>query len=483
MPTARGGSQTGRHCLTTSLELFATTAFIAVMSAVVASVLGYPVGMWLASLRRGRRLLTSVLLVPFILPAFLVGVSLRPLAGDLLDSSLFALVALIGAHALMNAGFLAVVAASSLAPRDQCEAAALDGASEARIRRDIHLPQQLPALSAAALLVALYSATSFGLVITLGQGSIRTLETEIVTEALQRLDLAAASVLAILQTLLTLGFFLLARRLGATPTALFGEGPPASHPSRLGAVLGLGLVVSILWILGGVIYRALTVGPGWWGNLANLAGRGARDLLNLSVIEATGNSVRNLVVATVISLALAWWLSHTRVGLAVLIPIGLSPVVLGLGALVISGYLPPGIAASWLLLPLVQVIFLTPLAFQILSPARKSLSSDLLDAARLDGANGLQRWFLIEAPVLRQPLVVAGSLVSLASLGEFGAARFLTYGSDQTLPLVMFRLMSRPGPENLGMAMTAATIFILLAVVVVWLISSTRQDRIGEELR
>lgn len=483
MPTARGGSQTGRHCLTTSLELFATTAFIAVMSAVVASVVGYPVGMWLASLRRGRRLLTSVLLVPFILPAFLVGVALRPIAGNLLDSSFVALFVLIGAHALMNGGFLAVVAASSVAPRDQCEAAALDGASGARIRRDIHLPQQLPALSAAALLVALYSATSFGLVITLGQGSIRTLETEIATAALQRLDWGAASVLAILQTLLTLGFFLLARRLGANPTALFGEGPPASHPSRLGAALGLGLVVSILWILGGVMYRALTVGPGWWGNVVNLSGRGARDLLNVSVVEAAGNSVRNLLVATVIALALAWWLSHTRVGLAVLIPIGLSPVVLGLGALVISGYLPPGVAASWILLPLVQVVFLTPLAFQILSPARKSLSSDLLDAARLDGASGVQRWILIEAPLLRQPVVVAGSLVSLASLGEFGAARFLTYGSEQTLPLVMFRLMSRPGPENLGMAMTAATVFILLAVVVVWLISSPERERMGDRSR
>lgn len=451
------------------------------MSAVLAMVLGYPVGMWLASLRRGRAWITSVLMVPFILPAFLVGLALRPVLGDLLDNSGLAVGALILAHVVMNAGFLAVVSASSLAPKEQCEAAALDGASKARMRWHIHLPQQLPSLSAASLLVALYSATSFGLVITLGQGSVRTLETEIVTAALQRLDLLSASGLALMQTILTLGFFVVARRLGAHPTALFGENPPATSSSRLGGALGVGLLGVIAWVVGGVFSHAVTAGPGLFGNLSNLTGRGTRDLLNLSVVEAAGNSLRNLVVAGLISVVLAWWLSQKRLGLAVILPIGLSPVVIGLGALVVSGYLPPALSGSWLLLPLVQSIFLTPLAFQIISPARRAVALDLLDAARLDGASGFQRARLIEMPMLIKPLLVAGALVSLGSLGEFGAASFLAYGSEQTLPLVMFRLMSRPGAENLGMAMAAASIFILLALSVVWLISRAGRHHVQEE--
>lgn len=451
------------------------------MSAVVAMALGYPVGMWLGGLRHGRRLVTSVLMVPFILPAFLIGLALRPLLGDLLDNSSLALMALIGAHVVMNAGFLAVVSASSLAPKDQCEAAELDGASQARIRWHIHLPQQLPALSAASLLVGLYSATSFGLVITLGQGSIRTLETEIVTAALQRLDLGTAASLAVLQSILTLGFFVVARRLGAHPTALFGDTPPAPSPSRLGGVLGIGLLAVIAWLIGGVFYQAATTGPGLIGNLSNLTGRGTRDLLNLSVVEATGNSLRALAVAGLISVVLAWWLSQKKVGVAVVLPIGLSPVVIGLTALVASGYLPPALSGNWLLLPLVQSIFLTPLAFQIIAPARRAVSHDILEAARLDGATRFQRVRLIEMPILTKPLLVAGALVSLGSLGEFGAASFLTYGSEQTLPLVMFRLMSRPGPENLGMAMAAASIFILLALVVVWLMSYAGRHQTNDE--
>jgi thiamine transport system permease protein len=461
--------------------LFGTTAFIAVMSAVVSMALGYPIGNWLASLRRFKKIVMSVLLVPFLLPAFLVGLAFRPLFGDYLGDSRVGIAAVILAHALMNAGFIAIVTAASMIPREQAEAASLDGASPATIVRRIQLPQQVPALSAAGLLVALYSATSFGLVITLGQGSIRTLETEIATAALQRLDLSQAAILALLQTGLTLVFFLFSRRLGASPTALFGHTETHVMPSPLGRVLGVGLIAAIVWVLGGVFARAITAGPGLVGNLVNLAGRGERDILNVTVVEAVGNSFRNMVVAVVLSLAIAWWLSAKRVGLAVLIPIGISPVVIGLTALVLSGYLPTWVATGWWLLPLVQVIFLAPLAFQIISPARRSMSHELLEAAQLDGASRIQVFGLVELPTLIKPSAAAVALVSLASFGEFGAARFLTYGSNETLPLVMFRLMSRPGAENLGMAMASASLFIVLAVAVVWAVSSASDRDVARE--
>ena len=204
--------------MTTSLQLFATTAFIAIMSAVVSLVLGYPMGNWLAGLKRSRRAVTAIILLPFLLPAFLVGLAFRPLLGDLLENSNFGILAIIAAHAFMNSGFIAVVTASSLVPGDQVEAAQLDGATKLQTRLRIQLPQQLPALSAAVLLVALYSATSYGLVITLGQGAVQTQETEIVIAALQELDLATAATLAVLQSFMTLLFFLLSRRFGASPT-------------------------------------------------------------------------------------------------------------------------------------------------------------------------------------------------------------------------------------------------------------------------
>jgi thiamine transport system permease protein len=100
------------------------------------------------------------------------------------------------------------------------------------------------------------------------------------------------------------------------------------------------------------------------------------------------------------------------------------------------------------------------------------MDHEILDAASVDGASKFQRLWAIELPILQRPISITAAFGSLISLGEFGAASFLAYGSNETLPLVMFRLASRPGAENLGMAMAAATLFILLAAYVVWLVSA-----------
>jgi thiamine transport system permease protein len=214
----------------------------------------------------------------------------------------------------------------------------------------------------------------------------------------------------------------------------------------------------------------------------NLAGRGTRDVLNVSVLEATGNSLRNLVVAGLIALPIAWLASgKRRTSYLVLLPIGISPVVFGLLFLVLSGYLPTNFGTSWVLVPIVQSLFLIPLSYQVMRPARQAVSVEIRDAALIDGAVGWRMFSSVEGPLVRKPITVAAAFVALGSLGEFGAASFLAYGSDATLPLVLFRLISRPGAENLGMAMTAASLFIVLVALVVFVISgdsrSSRRDR------
>ena len=468
--------------MTTNLELFATTALIALFSSVVATILGYPIGNWLAGTgRRTRQLVSSFLLVPFLLPPFLIGITLLPLQPNTFNS-ITGILWIIGAHVLMNAGFMARVVSANQIPADQLEAASLDGASNVRKRFAIELPQQLAGMLSAGLLVALYSATSYGLVLTLGAGKVDTLETEIATAALRDLDLNFALTLALLQTVLTLCFFYLARSIGAEPAPLFGEQETASNGSKLGGLLAALLLAAIVIVFAGVFVRAITYGPGLVENFANLAGRGGREILNISVAEAALNSLRNLIVAALIALPIAWFAAgRKRTSYLVLLPIGISPVVFGLVFLVLSGYLPSALSGTWLLVPVVQSLFLIPLSYQVLRPARQSVSMEIIDAAQLDGAFGWRMFSEVEGPLIRKPLSVAAAFVALGSLGEFGAASFLAYGSQATLPLVMFRLISRPGAENLGMAMAAASLFIAVALVVVWVISlegrTQRQER------
>lgn len=468
--------------MTTNLELFATTALIALFSSVVATILGYPIGNWLAGTgRRTRQLVSSFLLVPFLLPPFLIGITLLPLQPNTFNS-ITGILWIIGAHVLMNAGFMARVVSANQIPADQLEAASLDGASNVRKRFAIELPQQLAGMLSAGLLVALYSATSYGLVLTLGAGKVDTLETEIATAALRDLDLNFALTLALLQTALTVCFFYLARSIGAEPAPLFGEQETASNGSKLGGLLAALLLAAIVIVFAGVFVRAITYGPGLVENFANLAGRGGREILNITVAEAALNSLRNLIVAGLIALPIAWFAAgRKRTSYLVLLPIGISPVVFGLVFLVLSGYLPSALSGTWLLVPVVQSLFLIPLSYQVLRPARQSVSMEIIDAAQLDGAFGWRMFSEVEGPLIRKPLSVAAAFVALGSLGEFGAASFLAYGSQATLPLVMFRLISRPGAENLGMAMAAASLFIAVALVVVWVISlegrTQRQER------
>ena len=463
--------------MTTSFELFLTTALLALVSALGSAVLGYPLGNWLASLRKLKALLSALLLVPFLLPSFLVGLVVLPFQGDTL-SGLEAFAWIVSAHLLMNIGFIARVVAASSVPKEQLEAAQLDGATRWQSRLLVEIPQQLPGIASASLLVALYSATSYGLVLTLGRGQTQTLETEIAELALRELDLAGAGFVAILQTLITVIFFIVARRIGANPSTLFGE--TESKGSKLGALIAIAYLSAIAVVVGNVVLRVFTLNGGVVENLNNLATRGSREILNITLLEAAGNSFRNLFVCLLISLPIIWFVSgRKKSSLVVLIPIGVSPVVIGLLFLVGSGYLPGGLG-NWWLVPLAQSIFLIPLGYQILRPARQSVEPEMLEAAQLDGANKLQSFTSIEAPVLARPLAAAISFMSLASLGEFGAASFLAYGSQATLPLAMFRLAGRPGEENLGMAMTAALILILLAFVVVYFIS--REPRSSLEL-
>jgi thiamine transport system permease protein len=462
--------------LTTNTELVLVTALLAISSAVFAALLGYPLGNWLASLKRFKTFISAFLLVPFLLPAFLVGLTILPLQPmELTFVSAFGWI--LFAHLLMNVGFIARVVAASSVPKEQLDAAALDGATSWQSRWLVEVPQQLPGIASASLLVALYSATSYGLVLTLGRGEVRTLETEISEVALRQLDLPSAAMLALLQTALTVVLFVIARRFGANPTPLFGE--TEHRGSKLGQLIGYLYLAVVLVVIGNVVYRAISLNGGLIENLQNLATRGSREILNISLLEAAGNSFRNLLVSLLISLPIAWLAAaKKKPSLLVLIPIGVSPVVIGLVFLVSAGYLP-GALGNWWLVPVAQSVFLIPLGYQVLRPARHAVEPEMLEAATLDGAGKVKTLAFVEAPILARPIAAAVSFMSLASLGEFGAASFLAYGSEATLPLAMFRLASRPGEMNLGMAMTTALLFILLALAVVYFISREKKTELS----
>lgn len=438
----------------------------------------------------GREIVRALITVPFVLPSIVVAVGFtvfRDVHQFWIDLGLTFLENpvywIIGAHVFVNYAIAVRTIGGVWSTMDQEieEAAELDGAGRLKTLLAISLPQLRPAIYSAAALVFLFSATSFGIVLVLGEGQVQTIETAIYFSATQFLDLEAAAALVLVQTLITAAAFLVGSGLSKGTVGLeqVSEGLRKPRVDRrdlpatgITSVIVVGLLVMPMLL---VLVEAFSVGEGFGlQNFANLSTRGARNLLNISVLDAAGNSVRNMLIAAAIAFLLgtmiSWLLVRTRrkfLDLVFLIPLGVSSVVLGFGFLVAfeATWLP--LRSSWLIVPLAQSLIALPMVIRLVYPALVAIGKEPIEQASLDGASAWQIWRFVESGMIRGVLATALGYAAIVSIGEFGASSFLAYGSQGTIPTLLFRLIARPGEQNYGMAMAVSAILIVFVFVVI----------------
>jgi thiamine transport system permease protein len=248
------------------------------------------------------------------------------------------------------------------------------------------------------------------------------------------------------------------------------------------AVIVIGLILMPLLL---VLVEAFQVGDSFGiQNFENLATRGARDLLNISVADAALNSLRNMAVAASIAFVLgpliSWLLVRTKrkvFDFVFLAPLGVSSVVLGFGFLVsFDGEWFP-LRSSWLIVPLAQALIALPMVIRLVYPALVSIGKEPIEQASLDGASSWQTFRFVESGMIKGVLLTALGYAAIISVGEFGASTFLAYGSEGTIPTLLFRLIARPGEQNYGMAMAVSTILIVFVWVVMLLLSRYSRTR------
>ena len=483
------------------LEVIWFTLWQAAVSTIVTLVFAIP-GAYLLYRRTflGQRLVKTLITVPFVLPSIVVAVGFTvfrnvhdfwiELGLTFLPDQIYWIIA---AHVFVNYSIAVRTIGGVWAGFDTeiDEAAELDGAGRFRTLLAVSLPQLGPAIFSAAALVFLFSATSFGIVLVLGGGHVQTIETAIYFSATQFLDLEGAAALVFIQTLTTAAAFLVGSSLAKGTVGLEQVLEGSSKPRvdrrdwpvsvlTAGIVLGL-LVMPLLFVL----VEAFRVGDGWgFTNFANLGTRGARDLLNISVSHAASNSIRNMLVAAVIAFVLgtliSWLLVRTKqklLDLVFLVPLGISSVVLGFGFLVSfdSAWLP--LRSSWLIVPLAQALIALPMVIRLVYPALVSIGKEPIEQASLDGASSWQIWRFVESRMIKGVLLTAAGYAAIVSVGEFGASSFLAYGSEGTIPTLLFRLIARPGEQNYGMAMAVSAILIVFVSSVMLLLSRYSRTR------
>jgi thiamine transport system permease protein len=123
------------------------------------------------------------------------------------------------------------------------------------------------------------------------------------------------------------------------------------------------------------------------------------------------------------------------------------------------------------------------MVIRLVYPALISVGKEPIEQAQLDGASSFQIWRFVESKMIRGVLVTALGFAAIISIGEFGASSFLANGSQATIPTLLYRLISRPGEQNYGMAMAVSAILIVLSAVVVYLVSRIPKERLAPQTR
>jgi thiamine transport system permease protein len=471
----------------------------AAASTVIALLAGMPLAFLLARCQVvGAGLVRIAIMVPFVLPTVVVGLAFRALWPD------GGVVPIVLANAFFNVAVVARTVGGLWAHTDRRaeDAARALGASRPRAFASVVLPALAPAVGSAAAVVFLFCATSFGVVLVLGGARYRTLETEIYLRTVELFDLSGAAALSLLQFAAVIAVLVLgglARRRRETALALRGRTEVLRRPvgGEWGVVAAAYAVVAALLVpVAGLVLRSLSTADGW--SLAGyraLNGNGERGTLAVSGVEAAMNSLRTATDATLLALFVGVFSAVVLTGLrrseapallaggldtALMLPLGVSAVTLGFGYLITMDALPGDLRTSPALVPLAQALVVTPLVVRIVLPVLRAVDERLRRAAATLGASPWRVWREIDVPLAGRSLVAAAGFGFVVALGEFGATSFLARPDTPTLPVVIARLMSRPGQLNSQMAYAACALLMVVTVAAVLLIDKLRVPG-GEE--
>jgi thiamine transport system permease protein len=482
------------------------TTWQALVSTVLTLLLALPGAYVFARLSfPGKQVLRAVVTVPFVLPTVVVGTAFLALVGRgglldelwgvRLDTTVWAILL---AHVFFNYAVVVRTVGglwAQLDPRQE-EAARMLGASRAKAWRQVTLPALTPAVAAAALMVFLFTFTSFGVVQILGGPTFSTLEVEIYRQTSEIFDLSTAAVLTLIQFLavaaiLALHAWTVRRR--ETALRLVDPSVTARRPRGAGqwALLG-GVLVTVLLLLllplAVLVQRSLDApGLGYYRALTREDG----GVFLVPPIEAVGNSLSYAVAATLIAVLVgglaAVALTRRDAGRFVrgfdallMLPLGVSAVTVGFGFLIALDEPPLDLRSSWILVPLAQALVGVPFVVRTMLPVLRAVDTRLREAAAVLGASPWRVWREVDLPLVRRALLIAAGFAFAVSLGEFGATVFIARPDNPTLPVAVARLLGRPGDLNYGQAMALSTILMVVCAVALLVLERLRTDRTGE---
>lgn len=489
-------------------HLLRFTTLQAVYSALGSLVIGFPLGYILANRSfRGRRLLQSATLVPFVLPSVAVALGFLVFFGHngvvnrvLLETFgfrlqiLYSVWGIVLAHAFYNAPIVARTVHAAWAGLDPSyeEAARSLGAPAQSRLRTIILPLILPGVISGTLMAFIFAFFSFSIVLALGGSRFATLEVAIYSQVRVLLNYSNGAALAMLQTC----FSLIAAYIYLGVERRFLTEVPGGRSRGLPALRQLTPANVALWLyllfltvfyagpILAVFYDSLRGLPDslslkaykdvLFGGYDQRLGDTPSQALRNSLAFATGALVIALPLGALLSFALAQWGKRGRsvwnrwyaritetMGLA---PLAVSSVAFGFAALRayrIGPLQAVGLSPESAII-IAHAVLAIPFILRTLRPTFEQIDSRYVEAARSLGATRRRAFSDIELPLATAGLIVGAALGFTLSLTEMSATIMLARPGLMTLPLSVYHHLAA---RNFSAAAAMSMILIVLTAV------------------
>ncbi len=123
----------------------------------------------------------------------------------------------------------------------------------------------------------------------------------------------------------------------------------------------------------------------------------------------------------------------------------------------------------------------TGFAMVVLSAAIKGVSTEVMEAARLDGANERQLFFWVIVPMIRGSIITVATTIAIVTLKIFDIVYVTTGGlfNDDVVAVRMFKEVYQFFNDGRGAALATLLFLVVLPVMYFNLRNFRRQEREG----
>lgn len=222
-------------------------------------------------------------------------------------------------------------------------------------------------------------------------------------------------------------------------------------------ILSFNTVASLSWPPKGVTLH-------WWR--AAFHSSGARDALFASLKTASGATAIALVLGLLAAMAVHRFefFGRESLNLMIVLPIALPGIVTGIA--LNAAFRQVGLDLGLLTLIIAHATFCIVVLYNNLLARFRRLSPNLEEASADLGAHSFQTFRYVTFPLLRTALLAGGLLAFGLSFDEIVVTTFTAGAGLQTLPIWIFRNLSRG--EQQPIVTVVATAVMLMSIIPVW---------------